>query len=334
MRKWFGYGLAAVLTLSLLAGCAGTSGGSAVKQETWKPGDKKELIMATGGTGGTYYPLGGGMAKVWKDNIQGLNVTVQSTGASVANIRLLGKKEADIALIQNDTADYGRNGKESFAEKQEKYTNYQAVGALYPEVVQFVVRADSSIQKIEDLRGKKVVVGAAASGTELNSRQILAAHGLKYTDGAKDIEPQFLGFAEGATALKDKTVDALVIVSGVPTSSLADVTTATPVRLIPIDVNKVKKDYPFFVSYTVKAGTYKGVDKDTNVVALLAILVVRDELNSDMVYQMTKALFEKAGDLGHAKAKEFDVKKAGEGITIPFHPGAVKYLKEQGVNVK
>ena len=176
-------------------------------------------------------------------------------------------------------------------------------------------------------------MGAAASGTELAARQILAAYGMSYKD-KKDVEPLYLGFAEGATALKDKSADALVIVSGIPNASLADVQTATPIRLVAIDAAKVAKDYKFYVKQTVKAGTYKGMDKDVDVVALMAILVVRDEMNTDLVYEMTKNLFEKAGDLGHAKAKEFDVKKAAEGITIPFHPGAAKYLKEKGVNVK
>jgi len=334
MRKWSGLFVATLLILSLIVGCSGSSGsGSGAQQKAWKSGDKTELLLATGGTGGTYYPLGGGMAKVWKDNIPGLNVTAQSTNASVANIRQLGKKEVDLALIQNDTADYGRNGKEAFAEQKEKYTNYLAIAALYPEVVQIVVRADSNIQKIEDLKGKKIVVGAAASGTELAARQILGAYGMTYKDN-KDLTPLFLSFAEGATAFKDKQADALVIVSGVPNSSLADVQTATNIRLLPIDVEKLKKEYPFFVNFTAKANTYKGMDKDVNVVALLAILVVRDEMSTDLVYQMTKFLFEKAGDIGHAKSKEFDVKKAGDGISIPFHPGAVKYLKEKGVNVK
>jgi TRAP transporter TAXI family solute receptor len=333
MRRRTGLLLAAILILSLVMGCSGAKSGGSAQEKPWKAGDKVELLLATGGTGGTYYPLGGGMSKLWKDNIPGLNVTAQSTNASVANVRLLGKNEADLALIQNDTADYGQKGTEAFAEQKEKYTNYKAIAALYPEVVQIVVRADSNIQTVNDLKGKRVVVGAAASGSELASKQIFAAYGMTYKD-KKDLEPLFLGFTEGATAFKDKQADALVIVSGVPNASLADVQTATNIRLLPIDVSKLKKDYPFYVKFTAPKGTYKGMDKDTDVVALQAILVVRDQINSDLVYQMTKFLFEKAGDIGHAKAKEFDVKKAADGVTIPFHPGAAKYLKEKGVNVK
>lgn len=337
MRKRLRLIAPVLLILSLLAGCGGAggggaaSGGNTANEKPWKAGDKTELILATGGTGGTYYPLGGGMGKVWKDNIPGVNVTVQSTGASVANIRMLGKQEVELALIQNDTADYGYNGTEAFAANKEKYTNYKAIAALYPEVVQIVVRADSDIKSVTDLKGKKVVVGAAGSGTEIATRQILTAYGLDYD---KDITKLPLSFAEGATQFKDKQADALVMVTGVPAASLADVQTVTDVRLVPIDHAKVSQKFKFYVKHTVKAGTYKGVTADTDVVAVLAILVARDDMNSDLVYQMTKTLFEKAGDIGHAKAKEFDVKKAAEGITIPFHPGAAKYLKEKGVNVK
>ncbi|HEY3364257.1 MAG TPA: TAXI family TRAP transporter solute-binding subunit [Symbiobacteriaceae bacterium] len=333
MRRRAGIILIALLILSLLAGCSSSSGPgtSSAKEKAWKSGDKTDLIFATGGTGGTYYPLGGGMAKLWQ-SIPGVNVTAQATNASVANIRMLAKGDADLALIQNDTADYGRNGTEAFAEKNEKYTNYSAIGALYPEVVQIVVRADSAIKSITDLKGKKVVVGAPGSGTELASKQIFGAYGLTYKD-KKDMEPLFISFAEGATAFKEKNADALVMVTGVPAASLADVVTAADIRLLPIDLAKVKKEYKFYVGFNAPKGTYKGMNEAVDTVAVLAILVVRDDMNSDLVYQMTKLLFEKNGDIGHAKAKEFGVKKAAEGITIPFHPGAAKYLKEQGVNV-
>jgi TRAP transporter TAXI family solute receptor len=330
MRKGLGLGLIALLLTGIAAGCGGSG---SVSQKPWKAGEKTELLLATGGTGGTYYPLGGGMGKIWADNIKGLNVTVQSTAASVANIRLVAQKEADLAMIQNDTADYGRTGKEAFAEKNEKYTNYLAMGALYPEVVQIVVRADSNINSIDDLKGKKVVVGAAGSGTELASRQIFGAYGLSYKEN-KDMNALYISFAEGATAFKDKNADALVMVTAVPAASLADIQTATKVRLLPVDVTKLQKNYPFYVTHTIKAGTYSGHDKDADAVAVLAMLIVREDLHTDLVYEMTKSLFEKKGDIGHAKAKEFEVMKAADGVTIPFHPGALKYLKEKGVNVK
>jgi len=302
------------------------------KEKPWKPGDKIELIIASGGTGGTYYPLAGGIAKLWKDNIPGVNVTVQATGASVANIRLLARNEVDLALIQNDVADYGRTGRESFGSTREKHTNYLAVGGLYPEVVQIVVPAESSIRKIEDMAGKRVVVGAAASGTEIASRQILASCGIRYGE-KKGISPLFLGFAEGATALRDRSADGLIIVAGIPNAALADVQTVTPIRLLPIDVKKLNKEYPFYVPFVVGAGTYKGVDADVQVAALKAMLVVRDEINRKLVYEMTRALFEKTASLGHAKAREFNVELATQGITIPFHPGAAQYFRDRGINV-
>lgn len=320
-----------ILCLTLLPGL-GAAAETAPNEKPWKPGERTELIIASGGTGGTYYPLAGGIAKLWKDTIPGVNATVQATGASVANIRLLGRREVDLALIQNDIAEYGRTGSESFAQTKEKHTNYLAIGGLYPEVVQIVVPFESSIRKIEDLKGKTVVVGAAASGTELASRQILESYGITYRE-KKEVAPLFLGFAEGATALRDHSADALVIVAGIPNAAMADVQTTTPIRLLPIDVKKLNKEQPFYVPFLVAAGTYKGLDADVEVVALKAMLVVRDEINSQLVYEMTKALFENAGSLGHAKAREFDASLAVQGITIPFHPGAARYFREKGINV-
>lgn len=323
-----------LLLLATLAVWAGTGPNvqAAAREKPWKPGDNVELIMASGGVGGTYYPLAGGIAKLWKDTVKGVNVTVQATGASVANIRLLGRDEVDLALVQNDIAAYGRSGEESFAQNKEKYTNYLALAALYPEPVQIVVPHDSAIRGIEDLKGKTVVVGAAASGTELTSRQILSAYGITYT-GKSDIKPLFLGFAEGATALRENAADALILVAGIPNAALADVQTVTPIRLLPIDITRLRKEHAFFVKFAVPADTYKGMDKEVKVVALKAMLVVRDELSSQLVYEMTRALFEHAATIGHAKAKEFDVKQAAQGVTIPFHPGAARFLREKGIDV-
>ncbi len=196
-----------------------------------------------------------------------------------------------------------------------------------------MVPADSSVKRIEDLKGKTVVVGAAASGTELASRQILGAYGMTFAD-RKDIKPLFLGFAEGATALRENSADALVIVAGIPNAALADVQTVTHIRLLPIDVIKLRKDHSFFVEFPVPASTYKGMTSDVKVVALKAMLVVRDEMNGQLIYEMTKALFEKASTIGHAKAKEFDAKLAVQGVTIPFHPGAARYFREKGIEIK
>jgi uncharacterized protein len=308
----------------------GTSVEATAKEKPWKPGDGAELIMASGGVGGTYYPLAGGIAKLWKDAIPGVNVTVQATGASVANIRLLGRNEVDLALVQNDIAAYGRSGAESFAGRRERYVNYLAIGALYAEPVQIVVPSNSPVRRIEDLKGKTVVVGAAASGTELASRQILGAYGLTF----KDLKPLFLGFSEGATALRENSADALIMVAGIPNSALADVQTVTPIRLLPIDVNKIRKEHGFYVKFVVPAGTYKDLDSNVAVVALKAMLVVRDEISGQLVYEMTKALFEKAATIGHAKAREFNVKHSADGVTIPFHPGAARFLREKGIEVK
>jgi hypothetical protein len=143
----------------------------------------------------------------------------------------------------------------------------------------------------------------------------------------------FLGFAEGATALKEQSADCLVIVSGVPNASLADVQTAAKIRLLPVDAVKLRTLHPFYAAFAVKASAYGGMERDVDAAALRAMLVVRDEIDPGLVYMITKALFEHSRDIGHAKALEFDVKSAAQGVTIPFHPGAARYLKEKGVQI-
>lgn len=334
-------GGALALALLVAAGCGGaqpskpaapSQGAQSGQVPAAKPVD---MIMATGGTGGTYYPFGGAIAKVWKDNVPGLNVTVQATGGSVENVRLLAKKEAELALSQNDVAYYGQKGEAAFKEKNEKYTNYSAIAALYPEVIQIVVRADSGIKSIGDVKGKKVAVGPPGSGTELAARQIFGTYGLDYTN-RKDFQAFFLNYAEATQQFKDRQIDVMFMVIGMPAPPLADITTTTEVRLLDIageNLAKVKQAYPFYADYTIAANTYKGQKADNKTVTLLAYLLARNDLPEDSVYNMTKTLFEKKDAIAqaHAKGKDIDLQKALAGNAIPVHPGAAKYYKEKGV---
>ena len=172
MKKMIMAGALCVAGAALIAGC-GDSGSSA-------GGGKQFLNIATGGTAGTYYPLGGALAELLNQNIKGMNASAQSTGASVANVNMLKDGSVDIAFIQNDIAYYAANGKEMF--KDNKVENIRGIAALYPETVQFVTTADKGIKSIADLKGKKVAVGASGSGAEANARQILGAYGLTYDD--------------------------------------------------------------------------------------------------------------------------------------------------------
>ncbi len=287
-----------------------------------------KLSMATGGTAGTYYPFGGVMGGLWGKYLKGVTVTSEATGASVENVRLLGNKQVELALIQNDIADYSYNGTEMF---KDKVTNFKAVAMLYPELVQWAVVP--GIKTLADLKGKRVVVGPAASGSEANTRQIVEANGMTYKDFSKAL---FLSNAEAAAAMKDRQVDAFFVTSGVPLAAYTDVTTAMDISFLPIEgdvAKKVMDKYKFFVTTKIPGGSYKGVANDVNTVAVQSCLVARDDVDPDLIYWLTKTLIEKQPELAqaHAKGKDLSKESAVKGVTIPWHPGAEKYYKEIGV---
>jgi TRAP transporter TAXI family solute receptor len=287
------------------------------------------LVLATGGTAGTYYPFGGAMSKIWNSKIKDMNVTAQTSGASGENIRLMNKKEVELALVQSDTLDQAWNGVEAF---KEPLKGMSAVATLYPEIVQVVVRADSPIKTFADLKGKKVGVGAPGSGTEINFRQLMDVYGLK----KEDLNGQYLSYSESAEAFKDKHIDAFIATAGVPNSAIMDVSTQNDIRILPISADisaKLIQKYPFFAAVKVPANAYKGITQDVPTVAVNAVLIAGNQLKEDMVYNLTKALFENQADLAsaHAKGKEVNLQYAVQGVSVPFHPGAVKYFKEKGL---
>ena len=287
------------------------------------------LVLATGGTAGTYYPFGGAMAKIWNSKIKDMNVTAQTSGASGENIRLMNKKEVELALVQSDTLDQAWNAMEAF---KEPLKGMSAVATLYPEIVQVVVRADSPIKTFADLKGKKVGVGAPGSGTEINFRQLMDIYGLK----KEDVNGQYLSYSESAEAFKDKHIDAFIATAGIPNSAIMDVSTQNDIRILPIPADvaaKLIQKHPFFAGVKVPANTYKGITQDVPTVAVNAVLIAGKDLKRRMVYNLTKALFENQADLAsaHAKGKEVNLQYAVQGVSIPFHPGAVKYYKEKGL---
>jgi hypothetical protein len=258
-----------------------------------------------------------------------MNVTAQTSGASGENVRLINKKEVELALVQSDTLDFAFNAKEAFKEPLKEMST---VAVLYPEIVQVVVAAGSPIKSFADLKGKKVGVGAPGSGTEANFRQLLDAYGMK----KEDVNAQFLSFSESAEAFKDKHIDAFIVTAGIPNAGIMDVSTQNEIRIldIPADVSgKMIQKYPFLAAVKVPANTYKGLAADVSTVAVNAVLIAGNQLKEDMVYNLTKALFENQAELAaaHAKGKELNIKYAVQGVSIPFHPGAVKYYKEKGL---
>ncbi|MBE8951893.1 MAG: TAXI family TRAP transporter solute-binding subunit [Quinella sp. 1Q7] len=306
----------AVCALTLAIGIAGCGGG-----------EKEQFInIATGGTAGTYYPIGGAIAEVLNKN--GMNASAQSTGASVANINMLKDKQVELAIVQNDITYYAVNGLEMFKESG-KIENLSGIASLYPETCQFIVREDSGIKSINDLKGKRVAVGAAGSGAEANARQILEAYGITYDD----VEEQFLSFAEGAYAIKDKTVDAAFVTAGYPTASVQDVASQNKIRLLPVGDEQIKiltDKYPFYTKTVVPKGVYQGFDEEVQTVSVMAILVCNDKIDAALGEKLTKAVFDNVDKIAaaHSAGKNIKKESALTGMDfIKMNEGATKVLK-------
>lgn len=318
-----------VLAAFGLTACGGGNQQAAENQEQKVP--TTNLVFASGGTSGTYYPYAGAVANAWKEAVPGLSVDVQSTGASAENINLVNNGEAEIAIVQNDVMTYAYNATETFAGK-EPITGFSTMATVYAEVCQIVLAPNSGIESIADLAGKRVSVGAPGSGVESNARQILGAAGLTFDD----IDAQYLGFGDSANAIKDKALDAAFVTAGTPTTAVMELASTNDISLLALDqamVDKLVAEYPYYTLNVIPAGTYESIQYDVLTVAVKATIIVSPELDEELVYNMTKALFDSKDAIttAHVKGAELDVKAAVEGASVPLHPGAEKFYKEQGV---
>ncbi|HPY94670.1 MAG TPA: TAXI family TRAP transporter solute-binding subunit [Clostridia bacterium] len=287
------------------------------------------LGITTGGTAGTYYPLGGEIAALWMKHIPGLDVSVQSSGGSKDNILKMNNKEADLGTVQNDVMYYAYQGDQDFF-AGEVIDSFVAIGYLYPELVQVVVAADSDIKTIADLKGKNVSVGAVGSGVYFNAVQLLGEAGLTL----EDIKPQHLSFDESATSFQNRQLDAFFVTAGLPNPAIMDVDSKRDVRLIGLtdeQMAALQEKYAFYVPVVVPAGAYKGILEDVTVPAVGAVLICGKDLDEELVYQMTKVLYENKDEMTHAKKEFISAETGVEGIPVPFHPGAERYFKEKGL---
>jgi len=289
------------------------------------------VSLATGGTGGTYYPIGGGMADIISRNLPDVQMTAETGNASVANLNLIGTNQIEMALVQNDVAYFAYNGQMMF---DKAYKNVKTVAVLYPETIQVIAMKKSGVKKITDLPGKRVSVGAPGSGVLADVQLIFRVLGYKFGDMNTD----FLDFNNTAQRMKDGQIDVGFVVAGYPTASVMDLATLHDITLVEFDeelIDKLHSEYPFFVKHVIPAGTYKGVDKDTTTVAVQAMWVCDAGLSDDLVYRITKAFWENVEDLYqvHARARQITLDTALEGVSVPVHPGAAKYYKEVGLEI-
>jgi TRAP transporter TAXI family solute receptor len=289
------------------------------------------VSIATGGTSGTYYQIGGAIATAVSKN-PALNATAEAGNAAVANTNILADGEIEIAFSQADVTSWAYNGELMFEGRPLK--NLRAIAALYPETIQLVISKEAGIKTLADLKGKKIGVGAPGSGTEGDARAIFQVAGIKYDD----MSVEFLDFGSTSSRFKDNQIDAGFVVAGVPTAAIMDLTTTKNVGIFNFDketLDAIIKAYPFFVPNVIPAGTYKGIDEDVNTPSVMALLITNDSVSEEIIYNFTKTLFENIADVqrSHAIAGNIKLETATVGLTAPLHPGAAKYYKEAGINV-
>jgi len=324
VHRLFEWVLLAALGLALTScGPEGSSG---------KSGSVVRLSIATGGTGGVFYPYGGGIAKVIGEYIPNVEATAEVTAASVDNLKFLRDRKADLAFTTADTLADGVNGTGSFNSK----LPIRTLALLYKNYLHVVTLGSSSIKTMKDLKGHTVGTGSPGSGTEITAFRVLEAHGI---DPEKDIKRQRLGASESADALKDGKVDAFFWSGGLPSAAILDLahTSGITIRLLAndsaVDSLQIKYGKPLYIQGVVPKAIYQGLDGDVGVVSTPNVLVVHADMDENLVYEITKALFEHQTELAaiHPEAVNLSLEYAVKESPAPFHPGAIRYYKEKHV---
>jgi TRAP transporter TAXI family solute receptor len=296
---------------------------------------QRALIIATGGTGGVYYPLGGGFGNIIGKEIPGTSATAQVTGGSVANLQLIGSGKADVALSQVDAAWDAVNGKDKFPNK----LPIRALAVLYPNHMHLVTVDGTGIEKPEDLKGRRVSTGSPGSATEVYANRVLEAAGLNHE---KDIRKERLGVAESVNAIKDKKIDAFFWVGGLPTAAVTDLgaTPNTKIKIIDIAqlTKKMNEKYgPLYAEAVIPASMYKGMDKDAQNNSVWNILAVNENMPDELAYKLTKLIIEKRDDLALVHKEALNIKPEWQTTNragVPWHPAALRYFKDVGIKVE
>src|SRR5512139_3093504 len=296
---------------------------------------KIRMSIGTGGTAGVYYPLGGGLAAVLSKYVPGVEATAEVTAGSIANLQLIGGGKSEVGFTMADAAWDAYNGLDKFKDKK---VALRTLVVFYPNRMHVVTVEGKGIEKMTDLKGKRVATGAPASGTEVMSMRLLEAYGL---DPNKDVNRERLSLAESVNALKDGKVDALMWVGGVPTPGITDLA-ATPGKKVKLidhgdGAEAMRKKYgPIYVKNRILANAYPGETRETTNVDVWNLLVVPENADEKLVYEITKTLFEKKEELVkvHKDAGFLDLANQMTGASpIPFHPGSLRYYKEKGLKV-
>ena len=295
----------------------------------------RAISIATGGTGGVYYPLGGGLANVLSKTMPGIQATAEVTGGSVDNLKLINSGGSEVAFVMVDAALDAYKGQDKFKGTE---VPVRTLMVLYPNQMHVVTIEGTGIEKMADLKGKRVSTGSGGSATEVMAFRVIEAAGL---DKDKDMKRERLGVAESVNAIKDRKIDAFFWVGGLPTSAVTDLGATPGVKLKLIDHGDLAaamnaKYGNLYASSTIPSGTYPTQTKNNVNTVVWNILVSNAKMSDQDAYNIVKIIFEKKADLVavHSEAKNFEMKNQVKDYSpIPWHPGAIKYMTEHGVKM-
>ncbi|MFD1910776.1 TAXI family TRAP transporter solute-binding subunit [Halodurantibacterium flavum] len=302
--------------------------------------------IGTGGTAGTYYPVGGLIANAISNppgsracedggscGAPGVVATAIASNGSVANVNAIAGGTLESGFVQSDVATWAQTGT-GIWEGRDAVADLRAIANLYPESIHLVASAASGITSVEDLRGKRVSLDEPGSGTLVDARIILEAYGISESD----IQAEFLKPNQAADRMRDGAMDAFFFVGGFPAGAIAELSSQHAITLVPITgeaADQIVADYPFFAEDTVPAGTYDGVDADVTTLSVGAQWVTNANLPEEQIYEITKALWNDNTrallDSGHAKGRMITAETALDGVGIPLHPGAERFYREAGL---
>lgn len=296
----------------------------------------QNISIATGGTGGVYYPMGGGLAAVLSKHVSGMQATAEVTGGSVDNLNLIASGKPYVGFSMVDAALDASKGKDKF---EGRPVNLRTLLVLYPNRMHVVTTEATGIKKMSDLKGKRIATGSAGSATEVMSIRLLEAAGL---DPNKDVTRERLSVAESVNAIKDRKIEAFFWVGGLPTAAVTDLANTPGTKIRMIDhadaVAAMNKKYGnLYYADTIPKATYSGMATDNKMASVANILLVNANMPDDQAYKIVKAVFDHQKDLIAVHQEYANVTIAGQkqaSTPIEFHPGAVKYIQEKGGNIK
>lgn len=295
-----------------------------------------QISISTGGTGGVWYPMGGAMANVLSKYMPNTAATAEVTGASVDNLRLIGARKTDLGFSMVDTAWDAMNGNGKFKDGK---VPMRTLAVVHPLVMHVVTAEGRGIDKMADLKGKRISTGSPGSGTEVMALRILETYGI---NPDKDVTRERLSVAEAANALKDRKIDAFMHAAGVPLPSVTDIAATPGIKLKLIDhadgLEAMRKKYgPIYAAGRIPAKSYPGQDRENRTVNVWGVLFVHESMNEKLAYDIVKTLFERQKEIvtAHREAENMTLENQTIGATaVPWHPGAVKYFAERGIKVK